>query len=372
MSMDCLPLNSLDLENWSARLTAPLKGKRFPLSATFELTNRCNMRCVHCFINEPQASRAAISKELSTAQVCDLLDRIAAAGCLFLTLTGGEVFLRSDFEEIYTHALQNGMVVVLFTNGTLITESTARLLAEYRPLMVEITLYGATAEVYENMTRIPGSYERCMRGIHLLLEQGIPLRLKSELTTINASEILAMKSLTEALGLEFRYDGLLWPRLDGDKRPLQYQLPMETLLSLDQVDTRREDEEIGEVERLKDISARTENIYSCGAGHNNFHIDSAGRMSICMMSRRPSFDLLRMSVEEAWHQIGLLKEQKRVLPSNCISCTINQLCSQCPGWSQAFYGDNATVVPFVCELGMRRSSRAIEAKRERLRSGNDG
>ena len=159
MSIDCLPLNSLDLENWSARLTAPLKGKRFPLSATFELTNRCNMRCVHCFINEPQASRAAISKELSTAQVCDLLDRIAAAGCLFLTLTGGEVFLRSDFEEIYTHALKKGMVVVLFTNGTLITESTARLLAEYRPLMVEITLYGATAEVYENMTRIPGSYE---------------------------------------------------------------------------------------------------------------------------------------------------------------------------------------------------------------------
>ena len=85
-------------------------------------------------------------------------------GMVFLLLTGGEVFLRPDFFEIYTPLTRMGLVLTLFTNGTLITDEIASRLAEAPPSRTEITLYGATAETYEAVTGIPGSYARCISG----------------------------------------------------------------------------------------------------------------------------------------------------------------------------------------------------------------
>ena len=106
-------------------------------------------------------------------------------GCRWLLLTGGEPFLRPDFLDIYTNANKKGLLLTLFTNGTLLTPRSADLLAERRPFAIEITLYGATQQTYERITGIPGSYARCRRGIDLLLERNLPLKLKTMVMTLN-------------------------------------------------------------------------------------------------------------------------------------------------------------------------------------------
>jgi len=359
MSVECMGFEAINLEAWGQRLTAPLNGGRYPMSATFELTNRCNNNCVHCFINEPANDQAAKEHELKTSEIKGIIDQMVDAGVLFLTLTGGEPLLRPDFTEIYTYARRKGMLVGLFTNGTLITEKIADMLNDIRPLMVEITLYGATEKTYEAVTRLPGSYQRCLNGIKLIHERGIPLTLKSEVITLNRVELEEMRAMAEALGVKFRYDGLLWPRLDGRRSPLNYQLSIGELIAMDNADSERREAFGKEVERLKGLTTRDERVFSCGAGINNFHVDSAGRVSICMMTRRPSFNLLEMSLSDAWKALGELRQKQRVLPSPCLSCTINSICSQCPGWSQAMYGDDESVVDFVCELGHLRSENAL-------------
>ena len=90
------------------------------------------------------------------------MDEITEAGCLWLLFTGGEIFARGEFLDIYTHAKQKGLLVTLFTNGTLINPKIADFLVHWRPFAIEITLYGRTKETYERVTGIPGSYERCM------------------------------------------------------------------------------------------------------------------------------------------------------------------------------------------------------------------
>jgi MoaA/NifB/PqqE/SkfB family radical SAM enzyme len=117
-----------------------------------ELTFRCNLQCAHCYCNLPLNDQDAINKELSTEKVCDILDQIADAGCLWLLLTGGEPLVRRDFLEIYTYAKKKGFMISLFTNGTLLTEKMADYLAEYPPFILEITLYGVTKETYESIT----------------------------------------------------------------------------------------------------------------------------------------------------------------------------------------------------------------------------
>ena len=99
-------------------------------------------------------------------------------GCLWFLLTGGEPLVRRDFLEIYQYIKRKGLLATVFTNGTLLTPKIADVLAEWRPFAIEITLYGRTQETYERVTGIPGSHARCMRGIELIMERGLPLNLK--------------------------------------------------------------------------------------------------------------------------------------------------------------------------------------------------
>ena len=187
--MDCVNYTELDMDDWGELLLKPLQGSRFPLAAEFEITDRCNLGCVHCFINQPAGSTAHIQHELSTGEIKEILDQIADSGCLHLLLTGGEPLLRPDFSDIYLHARQRGMLVMLFTNATLMTPAVIETLKQAPPILVEVSLYGATQETYEAVTRMPGSWERFNNGIKLLLESGLPLALKSVILQKNKAEL---------------------------------------------------------------------------------------------------------------------------------------------------------------------------------------
>lgn len=353
--MQCPDILEIDLADWGGSLNTKLKGQRYPYSATFEVTDRCNFACVHCYINQPVGSKPTRSVELTTAQVKGILDQMAAAGTLFLTLTGGDPLVRSDFPEIYKHARRLGFVVTLFTNGSLITPEIADLLADYTPRVVEITLYGATPETYDKVTRCPGAYDRAHRGIQLLLDRGIPLSLKTMLLTINRHEFEAMETFAEQLGLKFRYDRMLWPRLDGDMAPNQYQLPIEEVIKVEFRDPDVNKEWHHLANRFTGQATRSDRVFSCAIGRRAYHIDSQGRMSACMSVRRPSYDLLQMSFQEAWEKLGALALLKRQLDTACRTCVLNDICDQCPGWSQAVHGDDETPVDFLCELAHQRA-----------------
>jgi len=362
--MDCNTIPELNAEAWGDALLAPLSQGRYPISGSLELTERCNFNCVHCYINQPSSSQSARAREMSTAQVKHILDTLAQNGCLFLTLTGGEPLLRTDFAEIYMHARKLGIIITLFTNATLLTPRIADLLAASRPHVVEITMYGATPETYEAVTRTPGSYERFVRGLELLLERNIRVALKSMILTLNKHELPAMKAFVERYGLDFRYDGTLWPRVDGGMQPLQYRISLEEMIQLDREYPERSTEWEKRSAQFEGIAVRSEYVYSCGAGLRTFHIDNTGRMSACMMARQPSFDLFSMDFMDAWQQIGELRKKKRQHHTKCETCFVGALCMQCPGWSQAFFGDDETPVDYVCEIAKRRynifSTAAVE------------
>ena len=354
--MDCPTWPDLTLDDWAETLVAPLQGRRYPLGGTFELTERCNLACVHCFINQPVASRAAAARELSTLQVGALLDQVADAGCLFLLLTGGEALIRPDFPEIYRHARRKGMIVTLFTNGTLLTPRIADLLADLRPHSVEITLYGATEVTYERVTQVPGSYDRCRRGIDLLLERGITLSLKAVLLTLNRHELPGMAALADQLDVKFRYDGTLWPRLDGSDQPFAYRLSLEEMIALDREDPERRQAWDEQARSFAGQLIRADYIYGCGAGFRSFHVDCSGRLSACIMTRRPAYNLLQGDFREGWEALEAVVHRKRQQETACRTCTVGALCTQCPGWSQAVHGDDETPVEFVCELGRLRAA----------------
>jgi MoaA/NifB/PqqE/SkfB family radical SAM enzyme len=190
-------METLSYSDFSLHLHRRMETQRVPIVGTIEVTWRCPIRCVHCYNNLPIGDQEARLNELTYQEHCRILDEITEAGCLWLLYTGGEIFARKDFLDIYTYAKKKGLLITLFTNGTLITPEIADYLAEWRPFSIEITLYGRSKETYERITGIPGSFERCMQGIRLLIDRGLPLKLKTMALTVNKDEVWEIKRFAE-------------------------------------------------------------------------------------------------------------------------------------------------------------------------------
>ncbi len=333
---------------------------RAPLSVSIEITRRCPLECLHCYNNLPMADQEARSRELTKEEHFRLLDDLAEMGCLWLLYTGGEIFARKDFLEIYAYAKQKGFLITLFTNGTLITEKVADYLQQWPPFAIEITLYGRTMETYEALTGIEGSYARCMRGVALLCERGLPLKLKTVPTTINKHEVVAMKEFVEQeLHLEFKFDSLINPRIDCSQSPLAVRLSPEEVVVLDlhwpKVAAEHREAAKRDLERSVP-PAEGGTVYSCGGGADSFAIDPYGHMSICVLSHQNTYDIRLGSVREGWeHFLLKVRAEKRKRISKCVQCRIHSLCSMCPANGELENNDPESPVDFLCEVAHLRA-----------------
>jgi radical SAM protein with 4Fe4S-binding SPASM domain len=334
-------------------------GQRVPICGSIEVTRRCPSKCVHCYNKLPMNDQEARGSELTYEEHCRILDEITEAGCLWLLYTGGEIFARNDFLDIYTYAKQKGLLITLFTNGTLITPAIADYLAEWCPFSIEITLYGRTKETYERVTGIPGSYELCMRAIQLLKERGLPLKLKTMAITFNKHEIWDMKRFVEEeLGLEFRFDAMINPCIDCSPRPLAVRLSPREVVDLDLKDPKRVAEWRTFAEKFNGPVHTLEHLdelYACGAGVNSFAIDPYGKLRICVLSR-DAYDLRRGSFVEGWERFILdLRRKKISRQTKCLNCEIKAMCGMCPANGELENRDAEEPVDFLCRVAHLRA-----------------
>jgi radical SAM protein with 4Fe4S-binding SPASM domain len=333
---------------------------RVALEATIEVTRRCPLTCAHCYNNLPMEDRGARLAELSYEEHCRILDEITDAGCLWLLYSGGEIFARRDFLDIYTYAKKKGLLITLFTNGTMITPKIADHLLDWRPFSIEITLYGRTKETYERLTGVPGSYEKCMSGIELLRERGLPLKLKSVAVSVNKHEVWDMQRFAEEeLGLEFKFDAMMSPRIDCSQSPLAVRLKAWEVVDFDLQEPRRMQEWRQFAERFNGPAnppERAGEIYHCGGGVNGFAIDPEGKMSICVLSHRDTYDLRKGSFREGWEDFLLKVRSKRAtLTTKCVKCEIKALCGMCPANGELENGHAEKPVEFLCQVAHLRA-----------------
>ncbi len=333
---------------------------RIPVNGTIEITNRCPLECAHCYNNLPMGDGAARGRELSTEDHKRLLDELFDVGCLWLLYTGGEIFARADFLEIYRYAHDKGFLITLFTNATMITDRIADFLAEHPPFDLEVTLYGRTKATYESLTGIPGSFEKCLRGINLILQRNLPLKLKTVALTINKHEIAAMKKFAADLGVEFKFDPMVNPRIDCSSSPLAVRLTPADIVSLDLDDAER----VSEWRRLaidcapvlpEEAEARM--LYECGGGVNSFAIDPYGDMSICVLSHFDRYNVREGTVREGWEQfLRKVRTRKISRVTKCTRCALKSLCGSCAANAELETGDPEAPVDFLCKTAHLRAA----------------
>lgn len=190
-----------------------------PLYAYLEITNRCNFRCVHCYC--PLSSKR---KEMTYSEVCLVLDQLADIGSLFLYISGGEPFIRPDFWKILEYARKKEFAIILNTNGSMITRDVAQRLADLIIFKVDMSIYGMSEYSYKTVTRVSGIFKKIVRGLELLKEKGIRVFVKIVLMRDNFYQLEAFEKFLKKMGIEYKINWVLHPRLDRCRSPLIHNL----------------------------------------------------------------------------------------------------------------------------------------------------
>jgi radical SAM protein with 4Fe4S-binding SPASM domain len=330
---------------------------RQPLHGAFELTARCNLFCRMCYISNAPGDPRQIEQELSATSWLEIARQAKAKGTLFLLLTGGEILLRQDFFDLYTPLTKMGFVLSLFTNGTLISEDIAAKIAEAPPHRMEITLYGASAATYESITGVPGSFERCCRGIESLLKRGVKFGLKTTLTRQNIGEFEGMKRMAAAWNLPFSGGWQLTRRTDGSASGVDgCRLPVSEGIDLESGDTTTAEnwrQAAGQPQNGKENL----NSFYCQAGKTAFTVDSSGGMHVCSDLPAPGARPLETGFTEAWTALRRYVDAAPPLSSECSSCEALAYCGICPAWSLTETGTMTSPVPYICDIAFERKKR---------------
>jgi radical SAM protein with 4Fe4S-binding SPASM domain len=349
------------------------RGLHIPISGAFDLTYRCGFRCVHCYARHLVEQPASAANELSTSQVKDLLNQAADAGCLSLLLSGGDPLLRSDFAEIYETARCLGMLVTVFTNASLVRPEHVEVLGAYAG-RVEVSVYGATEDTYERVTGRPDSYRRVWAGIEALLAAGVHVVLKTAVLRENIGEIPAIEARAADLGLDFRMDPLITPRLDGDRSPGLHRVAAHEAVALELCRKESRIKVAKYWKHRRDSSKGCETgknkVYNCGAGVFFFHLDPQGRLRPCVTGTHLGYDVTECSFGMAWQQVvHSVKEVEWAEQGKCGACRLYDLCQPCGGLMLMEGASSSDPPRYLCELWEARF-RAIQDEIEEVEYGD--
>jgi radical SAM protein with 4Fe4S-binding SPASM domain len=303
-----------------------IKERNIPMDIVLELTRRCNLRCCHCYNIKDNV-------ELKFSQVKEIVGQLREAGCLFLTLTGGEVFTRADFLEIVSFIRSRGIDIKIFTNGTLINPEIARKLKGFCPREVGITIYGSKAPTHDKITGVDGSFKKSLSGIKILKKQGIPVYIKCTLMKDNYHEYKQIMQLAKSLGVIYIIDPVVSPKDDGSKEVLIYRLAFEQI----------RDFFMKQFHKIQDTRGTQEEYFFCDAGRTFGSISATGDVYPCIQLPLKVGNVFERSLKDIWFDSSVLNKirsaRKEDLRS-CADCQLAKYCYRCPGLAYIEDGDS--------------------------------
>lgn len=335
--------------------------KKIPLNVSLELTYRCNLRCRHCYI--PGAS--ASTDELSTSEVKHVLDQLMASGSMFLTLTGGEALVRRDFWDIADYAKSQGFGLRIFSNGSLITREVSHRIKQLFPIAVEISLYGATAQTHDSITRVSGSYARTLQGIDNLLEDGVNTVVKNTWMSLNCQEVRSYKRMMDEKGINHNHTVMVSPRNDGDATPCSYRLDDDQLRHV--IATFRQTERDTSKEEQYPDEGKSQDIGGipiCNAGNSSCRISPDGGVYPCVQFQEKAGNLRETSFASIWNKAGIFKQLRRITRrdlTQCKNCEYMAYCYRCPGLAMLETQDLTAPDSVSCQIAKIRKEIYEEA-----------
>lgn len=355
---------------------------RIPINGTFELSPLCNFSCRMCYVRKTSQEVRTHDRPVMTLEDwLRVAEEAREQGMLYLLLTGGEPLLWPDFWELYEKLVRMGFFVSVNTNGSLIDETVIRRFRELPPARINLTLYGACDETYEQLCGVKNGFSRVDRAIRGLREAGIQLKLNCSLTPQNAGDLEAMVRYAEEKKLILTVTTYMFPPMRRDASMVGCNdrfTPEECAY----YHMKRYRLQCGEEQYEQFLHHIMEGLVPplgldescidpangklrCRAGNAAFWITWDGWMTPCGMMPEPKAELMGRTFREAWEDIA---EQCRQLTVSgvCEQCQNRQMCHSCAAMSYSETGSFSGVPTYLCQ--MVQAMKEIAAKE--LAEGN--
>jgi len=326
-----------------------------PRLVFFELTEGCNLKCVHC---RATAQPLRNKLELTTEEVYNILDQIAEFADPIVVLTGGEPLYRPDFFDIANHAVKKGLKVALATNGTLIDNKIASRIKEIGIKRAAISLDGAAKETHDGFRGIEGAFDMALSGAKHLQDNGVDVQFNTTISKHNVDEIedilkLSIEKKAVALhlfmlvpvgcGIQIADNQMLPAEQYEDVLSWFYEQSRVVPLEIKATCAphyyriiRQKAKERGERVTFQShgMAAMTK---GCLAGTGVFFISHQGKVQPCGYLPVQAGDLRKESVADVWNNSQVFKTLRdpSKLEGKCGICEYQNVCSGCR--ARAYY-----------------------------------
>lgn len=311
-----------------------------PVTVTFQVTDRCNYECVHCY-----QEHDAHPDELSFEEIDRILGELADAGVLFLTFMGGEFFMRRDADQILAAAHDKGFALKVLTTGHHITEKRADFLATLRPIQFDLSLYSAHRGTHEAVTRMPGSWERTVAAARRLIARKLQVLLKAPVMEINHADVASLADLAREMGAEWTYDPKITAIETGEQTPIGLRMKEATLKAFytttmaDYLETTfvGPDSMTAKGEELRPVTHTP-----CRAGQQSVSITPAGDVWPCNALPMPCGNLRTQSFAAIWSGSPELADVRTLTwarLAECNACALRPYCQRCHGMAHVEHGE---------------------------------
>ena len=339
MSIDCGQGTETTPEflKLKTEMTIWAKIQRFPLSATFELTPLCNLRCPMCYVRLDKKCMDKQGRSMSAKEWLEIARQARDMGLLFITLTGGEPFLHPEFWEIYHGMSELGLLVSVYSNGTMIDETVIEHFKADPPHNIKISLYGASNETYETMCGVKDGFTRVSRTVDLLNASGLPFFCTCTLVHENMHDIGALYRFAAEKQIKFFHSNAV-------------ALSARSALSDPLSSRTRVDEEKWTLEALeKEKAAIDMHPFARCGGHNmSFFLTWHGHLGFCGFTPKPYVQIkFPLDFKAGWQEMLDMVDAIKT-PEECLTCEHAEFCRRCPGLLASESGDPEKISETFC------------------------
>ncbi len=339
-----------------------------PKWLAWEITRRCNLRCVHC----RSSSERVVDEhpDFSTEAGFRVLDDISSYARPVVVLSGGEPLVRGDVFDIARRGTELGLRMCLATNGVLVDDGTCREMKASGIRIVSLSLDGSTAEVHDDFRCQEGAFEGTLRAAELFRRHGIEFIVNSSFTKRNQAEIPRVYRLARELGATAWYMFMIVPTGRGEEvmreliskedyeEILQWHYRMEkeeermlvrpTCAPHYYRIVRQKAREDGGGFKRRSLKFSTGGAKGCIAGQVICLIDVDGNVLPCSYFPMPAGNVFRQSFKEIWEESALFRELRdfKSYKGRCGSCEYINVCGGCRARAYAVSGDYLAEEPF--------------------------
>lgn len=300
----------------------------------FELTSRCNERCIHCYIPNGKKNTGF---DMSFEKFKHILDQYADMGGLHVTLSGGEALMNKDIIKILHYCREKDMQISLLTNLISLKEEHIPVLKEVNVSLIQVSLYSMDANKHDMITTVKGSFEKTKAAIERLHADDIPVQISCPVMKANKDGYKDVMRYAESLKMKSQTDYVMMARSDLDISNLANRLSLEETENVVRdivfYDTDYK-EIILEQEPLSSIPIEEyKEMPMCGAGVNDLCITVNGDVYPC--AGWQDFvvgNVFKQSLKDIWEnspQLAIVRNVRQKDFPKCLTCEARDYCNMC-------------------------------------------